>query len=139
MLHRTSALARPRSASRRTTDLPAEASWTARLTATLDLPTPPLPEVTAITEARGRWRTRERRLEAWSRRVMRDLRSRDFRFAICDLRLKKERRLKPAPQRAFQIANRKSQIANSLLPSQDSLCQLLWFADFDVVGHILAG
>src|SRR3954464_3330018 len=74
MLHSTSALARPRSASRRTTDLPAEASWTARLTATLDLPTPPLPEVTAITEARGRWRTRERRLEAWSRRVMRDLR-----------------------------------------------------------------
>ncbi len=50
-LHRTSALARPRSASSRTTDFPAEASLIARFTEMLLFPTPPLPLVTAMTVA----------------------------------------------------------------------------------------
>src|ERR1700729_3033290 len=45
----TSALASPRSPSRNSTRLPAAASPVARLRATLVLPTPPLPPVTAIT------------------------------------------------------------------------------------------
>src|SRR3954467_12585314 len=79
-LHKTSALASPRSASRRITFFLAADRRMARLTATLLLPTPPLLLVIAITLAVGtlaaavmagcgarfRCRTRVRSCEAWS-------------------------------------------------------------------------
>ena len=69
-LHNTSALASPRSASSRTTDLPAADRLMARLTARLLLPTPPLPLVIATTVARRVLarvcRTNDLKCEAWS-------------------------------------------------------------------------
>ena len=46
-------LARPRSASITSTRLPVLATWIARFAATFDLPTPPLPLVTAKTLSAG--------------------------------------------------------------------------------------
>src|SRR5580693_4456693 len=72
MLHSTSALARPKSASSKTTSLFDSANLMARFTAMLLLPTPPLPLVMAITLARGRARTIDRNDSAWSNSAVMD-------------------------------------------------------------------